>query len=158
VTALADWVDVMDRPTFWDKLASTYCAWARADPHLSRRLPGTDIAPIKLRLAALLQLAAVHGPTPAVVTRARDLHDDIRSRGVAPLTADTWLRVLDTLDGALRDHGVPRDVIDPYRAVFEQIGPSVVGDWRAGLHPYLWPRPGQRQLRDSAALGDHTRA
>ena len=37
-------------------------------------------------------------------------------------------------------------------AVLEEIGPHVTGRWELRLHPYLRPRPGQRQLRDSAYL------
>lgn len=156
-TVLAEWVDVLERPTFWGQLARTFCAWTRADSRLPRRLPGTDTPGVKLRLAALLRLAAVDGPAPWVVARARDLHDEIRSCGAPILTADTWERALATLDAALRDHGVPRDIVAPYRAVLAEIGPSVVGDWRAGLHPYLRPSLGTRQLADSAALADYAR-
>lgn len=157
-TVLAEWARVMEGPDFWGKLASTFCAWTRADSRLPRRLPGTDTPQVKLRLAALLRLVALDGPAPWVVARARDLHDEIRACGAPVLTADTWRRALGTLDAALRDHGVPRDIVEPYCAVLDGIGPSVVGDWRAGLHPYLRPRPGVRQLRDSAALADYARA
>ena len=151
-TVLDEWVRVMERGDFWGKLTRTFCAWTRADPVLPRRLRGADVDPIKARLAALLALAAHDGPAPWVITRARDLHDDARARGVPMLTADTWTRTQVTLAASLRDHGVPRDIVENYRAVFAAIGPQVTGDWTARLHPWLRPRPGQRQLRDSAYL------
>jgi hypothetical protein len=156
-TVLADWVQVFEHPQFWDRLALTFCAWTRADPDLPRALRGTDTRWVKLRLAALLELAAREGHSSAVVVRTRDLHDYARSLGMPVLSLDTYQHLLGILTAALRDHGVPRDIVEAYRAVFADIGPCVVGHWEQGLHPYLRASLGTRRLRDSAALADYAR-